>query len=221
MSPMNGSPRLPTPTKVAEHFPAIAELAALINLPVWVIDLESTGFGAHRSLGIVEFASIHIPPDGQSTAFSTLIDPEVPIHWAATKVHGIDEPAVRGAPTFLGIANGLRRGLSTTLVCGFNSRPYDLKVIQGNAERYGLDPLIAVNQLDVRDIWVGLHGKKGTLGQAADKYQVQSGPAHRAHGDVLTTARLLDAILTRMGPEFARQYLTRTEPEETCILTTS
>ncbi|HBO5517513.1 TPA: 3'-5' exonuclease [Pseudomonas aeruginosa] len=215
---MNGSPMLPTPTRLAERFPAVEGLAALLNLPIWVIDLESTGFGAHNTLGIVEFASIQVPPDGQATAFSTLINPEAPIHWAATKVHGIDEWAVKDAPCFPVLSTGLRRGLRTTLVCGFNSRVYDLKVIQGNAERYGLDPLIALNQLDVRDLWVGLHGKKGTLEQAAAKYEVQAGQAHRAHGDVLTTARLLNAILTKVGLEFVRQYLIMDGLGDTCSL---
>lgn len=200
-------PKLPAPTRIYERFPAVEGLAALLNLPIWVLDLESTGFGAHNTLGIVEFASIQVPPNGQITAFSTLVNPEAPIHWAATKVHGIDSWAVKDAPTFPVLSTGLRRGLATTLVCGFNSRAYDLKVIQGNAERYGLDPLRALNHLDVRDLWIALHGKKGTLEQAAAKYEILAGQAHRAHGDVLTTTRLLNAILSKVGPEFVQQYL--------------
>lgn len=203
---MNGILRLPQPVGITERFPAVEKLAAKLNLPVWVLDLETTGFGAHTSLGIVEFASIQVPPNGQATGFSTLINPEVPIHWAASKVHGINEHAVKGAPTFPRIVSGLRKGFHTTLVCGFNSRRYDLKVIEGNAVRYEIEPLTALNQLDVRDMWIGLHGNKGTLSLAASTYQVAEGTAHRAHGDVLTTVRLLNALISEHGLDFALQY---------------
>lgn len=198
---------LPLPVQLAERFPAIGELAAALNCPVYIIDTESTGFGKHSAVGLVEYASIFIPPAGMASAFSTLINPEVPIQWGASKVHGIYARDVRRAPTFPLLAPSLRRGLGSTLVSGFNSRVYDVKVINGNAERYDLAAIEAPRQLDVRDIWTGLHGQKGKLEEAAHAYQVTPGPAHRAHGDVLTTARLLEAILTEHGLGVVDQYL--------------
>ncbi len=204
---MNIAQPLPMPVQLAESFQFIGQLAAALNRPVYIIDVESTGFGKHSAIGLVEYASIFIPPSGVATAFSTLINPEVPIQWGASKVHGIHAKDVRKAPTFPRLAPSLRRGLVSTLVSGFNSRVYDVKVINGNAERYDLEPIEAPRQLDVRDIWTGLHGQKGKLDEAASTYRVTPGPAHRAHGDVLTTARLLEAILTEHGLGVVDKYL--------------
>ncbi|EMG2118524.1 hypothetical protein IPC1147_34195 [Pseudomonas aeruginosa] len=195
---------LPSPKPLVERFVEIEHLAAGLGFPIYLVDLETTGFGQHTNVGLVEFASIFVPPAGHTTAFTTLVNPGLPIHWGASKVHGIFEEDIRDAPTFPRLAPPIRQGLKSTLVSGYNSRIFDTKLLQGNAERYGLSPIEAPVQLDVRDIWIALHGRKGKLEDAARYYQVQPGPAHRAHGDVLTTARVLNAMLIEHGHDTVR-----------------
>lgn len=209
---------LPAPARIAESFPAIQELAIYLKMPIWTCDLETTGIGKHTLVGLVEFASLQVAPDGVATTFSTLVNPELPIHWSASKVHGLYESHVRDAPTFPCLVAGLRKGFATTLVSGFNSKRYDVRVLQGNADRYGLLPLPAPFQLDVRDIWTKLHGQKGNLAVAAQAYEVTPGTAHRAPGDVLTTARLLEAILAKHGLDVLQPMLAKTNPNTHCAL---
>lgn len=64
-----------------------------------VIDVETTGFDP-RVDRVVEMACVIVDGGIVSQTWSTLVDPEVPIPSYATRVHGISDRDVVGAPNF-------------------------------------------------------------------------------------------------------------------------
>ena len=53
-----------------------------------MFDLESTGLGTNTA-EIVQIAALAVEGTGRAETFNQFILPRVPIHWGATKVHGM------------------------------------------------------------------------------------------------------------------------------------
>ena len=53
-----------------------------------MFDLESTGLGTNTA-EIVQIAALAVGDEGRGESFNQFILPRVPIHWGATKVHGM------------------------------------------------------------------------------------------------------------------------------------
>ena len=96
-----------------------ANHTALAALPAVVLDLETTGLDVTRErvvqVGAISMLGAKIldqPPLDQ------LIDPEVPIPPTASRVHGLKDDDVVGAPTFAAFAPKLHEILSGRVVIG-------------------------------------------------------------------------------------------------------
>jgi len=61
------------------------------------VDLETTGLSPLIDK-IIEIAAVKLSPDGKLTSYSSLVDPEIPIPELTTKIHGIEDSMVSGAP---------------------------------------------------------------------------------------------------------------------------
>jgi len=66
--------------------------------PVVVFDTETTG--TSRTDRLVEFAAIRFERGCEPVAYSTLINPGIPIPYAAQRVHHITDTMVATAPTY-------------------------------------------------------------------------------------------------------------------------
>ena len=64
-----------------------------------VVDVETTGFDP-RVDRVVEMAAVTVIDERIVDTWSTLVDPERPIPFYATRVHGISDDDIAGAPTF-------------------------------------------------------------------------------------------------------------------------
>ena len=73
----------------------------LISLDAVVIDTETTGLDP-RKARVVEFAAVRLVGGrlDATGALRRLIDPGEPIPPAASRIHGIDDAKVAGAPRF-------------------------------------------------------------------------------------------------------------------------
>ncbi|WP_455233123.1 3'-5' exonuclease [Geopseudomonas aromaticivorans] len=189
---------------VPAEFPGLQALARQLQRSLTIIDLETTGFMKSDGVppGIVELAYLRVTTAGEVHSYQHLVNPEMPIPWQASRVHGIKDSDVARQPTFARHAHHLADLFATDLVCGFGSRRFDVPVIKASCLKRGI-PVYEPAQLDVREVWTGRRGggAKGTLGEVARHFGVTVGEAHRAGGDVLTTANLLEAMLKAYGVE--------------------
>lgn len=184
-------------------FTLTARLAKQIGRPICILDLETTGFpNPAAPPGIVEIGYAIVNADGEVKVGGSLIHPGMPIPWQATKVHGIHDRDVISAHGFDQIAPFVTRLFDECVIVGFNSREFDGRVLAQNLARYGVKHGGARWELDVRDVWRAQQRTDfGKLAAVAAHYNVDAGEAHRAVGDVITTARILDAMLFRHGAD--------------------
>jgi DNA polymerase-3 subunit alpha (Gram-positive type) len=108
----------------------------LTHLEFIAFDLETTGFAAD-SCEIVELGAVRFTADGREIGrFQHLVDPQTPIPWEATNVHGITDRMVRGQPVlaevlpeFLNFVAG-----KPSLMMAHNA-PFDLRFLTAGIQR--------------------------------------------------------------------------------------
>ena len=76
---------------------------ALSEVSFAVVDVETTGLSPAQGDRIIEIALVRREPDGSREGWSRLVDPGRPIPPRASKVHGILDDHLLGAPAFAGI----------------------------------------------------------------------------------------------------------------------
>ena len=181
----------------------VARLSATLGMPITILDTETTGIpGAKQTVGVVEWAYIQIRQDGTTTSESALVNPGMDIPWQACKVHRINNADVRDKPRLDAHAATLLDLLQHTVICGFNSREFDIPVLCDDLARNRRSVTAPIMQLDVRDVWRDISaGERGKLAEVAQTYGVTPDGAHRAMADAMTTALTLERMLTRHGME--------------------
>ena len=126
-----------------------------------------------------------------------MIDPEVQIPVAATKIHGISNTDVKGCRTFTQLAKSTQRFLHGCDYAGYNLKRFDLPLLAAEFERCNLRlPLRGRAVIDAMQIF---HENEPRDLQAALAYYCNDHmtSAHDAECDVAATARVLDAQLGR------------------------
>lgn len=168
-----------------------------------VFDLETTGIDIETSRIVSAHVGV-IGPDGVSVeSLSWLADPGVEIPAQASAVHGITTERARAegrdaAEVVAEIVAALRalleRGIPVTI---FNA-PYDLSLLNREANRYGIEPLAAPSPIIdplVIDKAVDRYRKgKRTLEAASAHYGVSLTDAHDAAADAIAAGRVAQAI---------------------------
>lgn len=196
------------PRTPAVRFPGICRLAHRLGRPIAILDLETTGLPGSAPVAVVEIATLTIEPTGQATGWSSLVNPGLPIPADAVAVHGITDEDVRTAPGLSAQLDRLKALFAYCAITGFNAIEYDVPVLLAAAEREavssgGVSLAAPQRQLDVRYAWSHLcGGQRRSLAAAAAAFGVRPGTAHRAAGDVETTAGVLEAMIERYGPAF-------------------
>lgn len=187
-----------------DEYPNIAALAKRVGKAVAVIDTETTGLGNPDTIGVVEFAVISVLPDGRSVHYETLVQTQFKLPPAASKVHGIYPKHLLDAPAFRSIAEPIKNIFENRIVAGFNSYSYDAPILRARIDECLTEPCPHGEHLDVRLLYTnGDKYGKGNLGLVASEYGVPVENAHRAMGDVIVTAGILDIMIARNGVEWA------------------
>lgn len=166
-------------------------------------DLEATGVDPHTDR-IVEIALDEVSGvclDGD--AFDTRVNPGVPIPAEATAVHGISDEDVADSPTFPEIASSVQAIVSDAILVGYNSRSYDVVLLDAELVRAGQPGLpkdsigrIVVPEIDPYRIWMEMEPR--TLEKAAERFAGMKLDAHSAAAD----AGVLPFVLGGMCHEF-------------------
>jgi DNA polymerase-3 subunit epsilon len=167
-----------------------------LDRPLAVIDLETTGLDPQKDR-IVELSVLKVSPRGRREQFTRRLNPGIPIPSEATAVHGICDADVAEEPHFEHVADSLLALLNGCDLCGFNLKRFDLRLLYAEFARVGrtlqlegralLDPMEIFHRCEPRNLTAAVRFYLGR-DHAAD---------HSAAGDVLATAEVLDAMLTR------------------------
>lgn len=167
-------------------------------------DLEATGVDPYTDR-IVEISIEEVGPNNlDGDVFATPVNPGVPIPAEATEIHGISDADVADSPTFPEIASSVQAIVSDAILVGYNSRTYDVVLLDAELVRAGQPGLpkdsigrIVVPEIDPYRIWMEMEPR--TLEGAARRFAgVDLADAHSAEAD----ATVLSAVLAGMCEEF-------------------
>jgi DNA polymerase-3 subunit epsilon len=174
------------------------EAMELHTLPFVVVDVETTGGSPWSGDRVTEVAAVHVDGTTITPVFSSLVNPERPIPWHITRITGIDDAMVRGAPTFRDLAGEFAAHLVGRVFVAHNAR-FDFGFLDAEFGRVAPTPLasLIVNQLCTVRLARRLlaHLPRRNLDAVSHHYGVVIEDRHRASGDALATAMVLHGLL--------------------------
>jgi DNA polymerase-3 subunit alpha (Gram-positive type) len=178
-------------------------LQPLIDIPIAVIDVETTGASAEFGDRVIELGVVRIERGVKVAEYQQLIDPQRRISPGITALTGISTEMVAGQPRFIDQIDRLTAILSSAIVMGHNVR-FDLSFINREYRRCGkelpalLGPVVHV--LDTVRIARRRFGRGGnSLGVLARRLGVDPVAAHRALADTQTTHLVFDRLIQPVG----------------------
>jgi len=168
----------------------------LTDLPILVVDLETTGLDVRRdrvvSVGAIaaQGGSLH-----RNDVLDILVNPDQPIPARSTAIHGITDDMVAVAPLFTEAFGNLDAMLIDRVVVGHNIG-FDLAILRGECTRLGLQWLRPVS-LDLVRIAAALDPRERdlTLEGMAGRWGVPVSGRHTALGDAMMTAEMWTYVL--------------------------
>jgi DNA polymerase III epsilon subunit family exonuclease len=187
----------------------IDHFAAWIDVPLAVIDLETTGMSPSRDDRIVEIAVVRIERMQVVRTWQTYLNPDRPIPEDASRVHGIYDEDVALAPRFRDKADEFLAACAGAVPCAYNEG-FDRSFVMAELWHAGkhntellswpawLDVLAWVRSTD-RFVKSGDGSKiSNALGAACARRGIETPGAHGAKADATAAALLLEAISSDM-----------------------
>lgn len=196
-------------SRVEGLWPGFAAQEPWIDLPLAVIDFETTGFDAQLDR-VVEVGVVCFERGEVTRRVNWLINPGMPIPEAAINVHGITDAMVADAPRFEQISEELRQALVGHLPVAYNAT-FDRRFMHAEMARAGVlhdlppavsatvtwvDPLVWVRELMADE-------KSKRLGDICERLSIPLSDAHRAWADAEAAGRVLLALVERMPKTYA------------------
>lgn len=183
------------------ELPFLVALAQSRQKNVTIFDVETTTFMGNPSFAIIEIAMLHINHKGQLGWTTALVNPERAIAPSASQKTGIYSEDVANADNWAKAwAEAMHHIADKHIVIGFNCVDSACPAVQDQNLRYGFEPIVFNDVIDVRSLWQVLQkGKKGSLADVAAFYAVPVDETHRAQADVVTTAKILDKMVAAHG----------------------
>ena len=168
-----------------------------VALPeIVVLDTETTGLDPENDR-VIDIGAVRLGPDLEIVErFTTLVDPRVPIPLFITRLVGISDADVRGAPTFRDAFAQLREFAGDAVLAGHNVG-FDRDHLAAGARRAGLRPL-ANAWFDTLEAALLLYPEldRHALAILAAEFGIER-QAHRALPDAETAADVLARLCAR------------------------
>ena len=167
-----------------------------LHRPICFFDLETTGIDVARDR-IVEISIVKVHPNGTEETKTWLVNPEMPIPFLASQVHGITDEKVANAPTFKALATQIHNMIKDSDLAGFNSDRFDIPLLAEELLRAGVD-FDMKNRVSV-DVQTIFHKMEERTLSAAYKFYCGKSldNAHSAEADTTATYEILKAQLER------------------------
>ncbi len=178
-------------------------IGVLLDPGFVAIDLETTGLDPRRD-DVVSLAAIPFAGGQPEPGYVTLVDPGRPIPPASTRIHGIDDTHVVGAPSLDDVLPRFDAACAGRVLVGHDV-VFDLAVLARARRRRGL-PEPGLVALDTRRLAVALHPswrQAAELEVVATRLGIRVVGRHTAEGD----ARLAGEILVALLPHFQQRGL--------------
>ncbi len=170
-------------------------LPLLADVPYAVVDVETTGGQCGAGDRIIEVAVVVVQGTRREVVLDTLVNPGKPIPSVITRITGITDRMVAGAPTFADLVDDLRRVLAGRVLVAHNlrfDRGFLAAELRQAADLVLQGPSLCTVRLARRLV-------RGPESYGLDSLTTWFGwdnPArHRAAGDAWVTALLLEKLL--------------------------
>ncbi|MGB3715661.1 MAG: exonuclease domain-containing protein [Candidatus Promineifilaceae bacterium] len=186
--------------------------SSISEVPVVVLDTETTGLFPGVGHRVVELAAIRMETSSSrvwrvTDQFSQLINPGRSMDPDASRINGILDEDLLGKPSFEDISEEIFALTEGALLVAHNAQ-FDasflgmelhiMNIYKPRRDYYGIpNPWLCTLMVARRNFHFG----NNSLGHIARMLGVRTGRAHRALGDVFTTAE----VLKRMIDELARR----------------
>ncbi len=168
-----------------------------LKKPLAFFDLETTGTNVARDR-IVEISIVKALPDGSVEIKTKRINPEMPIPYETSLIHGIYDEDVKDEPTFRQLAKGISQFLDGCDLAGFNCLRFDIPLLVEEFLRIDNDLFEIKNRkfVDAQRIFHQMEPR--TLGAAYKFYCEKTlENAHSAEADTIATMEVLCAQVDR------------------------
>ncbi len=160
-----------------------------------VVDVETTGMRAGLDDRIIEIAIVVVQGNRREMVFDSLVNPLRPIPRIVSGITGITEDMVRTAPTFADLADDVLTELSGRVFVAHNVR-FDWPFVRAELRRargVGLDgPRLCTVRLARRLV---NPIESCSLDALTHHFGFENPARHRAGGDAIVTAQLLERLL--------------------------
>lgn len=180
----------------------VSLLQPLSQIPIAVIDTETTGASAALGHRVIEVGIVRIEAGRVVGRYEQLINPGRPISPGVTWLTGISQDMVIGQPTFADQFSAMLPLLEGAAILGHNIR-FDLSFLNAEYRRAGLNLVECCDGLPVFDtvrIARKRFGRGGnSLPVLSRRLGVDPVVSHRALADAVTTAAVFDRLLEPSG----------------------
>jgi DNA polymerase-3 subunit epsilon len=174
---------------------AVASSPVLETCRFAVVDVETTGTRARRGDRIIEIAVVALDGAAPQVVFHSLVNPGIPLPPFVAALTGITEAAVREAPSFDAVVDGLLDALRNTVFVAHNAR-FDWAFVSAEVERArGLllqGPRVCTMRL-ARRLLPDL--PRRNLDTVSDHFGITIEGRHRAVGDAVAAAQCLHRLV--------------------------
>lgn len=168
-----------------------------LTKPLVIFDLETTGIDT-ATARIVEISCVKVEPYGDTTTFTTKVNPGIPI--PNSHIHRITDEEVADAPRFKDCAKYLVKFMGGCDLGGHNVIAYDLPILTNEMTRAGfpnfpdsgtciVDTLVIARQY--------INNKLGTLYELL--FGVLLEDAHTAEADTVATLAVLRKLVSNLS----------------------
>lgn len=163
--------------------------------PLAILDFETTGLDANAGDRVVEVGVVLFDQGEVTERWGALVDPQMPLPADTTRITGIEQSDLEGAPAFEDVADELLRLLKDRILVAYNAA-FDREFLVHELSLCGralpggsqwLDPLVFAKELQKGQ-------GKMKLGIVAKRLGVPLEEAHRAVSDAECAGHVLLAM---------------------------
>lgn len=179
----------------------------MFDYPVVFVDIETTG-GSYRNSRVLEVAAIRYEDGEVTREFSTLINPETYIPASITRLTGIKDVDVIGAPTFGDIADELAEVMEGVVFIAHNVR-FDYTFLKHEFSLLGMNfsPKLLCTVRLSRALYVQHKGH--SLAKLIERHSIPVRDRHRALDDAAAMMYFTQLAFDEHGVELFDQAVAR------------